>query len=356
VYKSKVRLNVKKDNHFLPRMYLKNWCNEDGKVLQYKNLVPHENVPFWKCFYPAAVGYSHYLYVDTKAGHANDALEEWFDIQFESPAKSAISKVIVNTKLTKSDYVKLINFVAAQDVRTPKRYFEHMERSNQSALNKIVENVVREGKCKIPPDFKPDGIPCYHNEQPIKIVIEEDADKLIVKASRLSGRASWLWSIKHVLTTVAEELHKNRWTILHPADGMNWITSDNPVLRLNYNNESNYNFNGGWRNEGSEIMLPLGPRHLLYTQVGKSSLLLRGTKLSAKQTLGINRLIAENSYRFVISNKPVEDIQTFTPRTVDKQKVDQEKENWDNWNNNHMVAESSFYGEQMLDKGVKSDA
>ncbi|EGQ8808859.1 hypothetical protein DLH87_25135 [Vibrio parahaemolyticus] len=342
-------LSVKKDNHFLPQMYLKNWCNEQDKVFQYRKIVQHENVPIWKDYHPSAIGYSQYLYVNTQNGNPDDVLENWFDSNYEFPAKNSIDRVIRNEKLSRDDYKLLANFVALQDLRTPKRYFEHLERSDEKALSDIVEDVVNDVKSKIPPDFKPDGKARYHDSLPIKVEIEEDGnDAFIVKVTWLAGRASWLWSIKHVLTTVAEQLHQNSWTILHPANGMSWLTSDNPVVRLNYENEKSYDFNGGWANPNSEVFLPLGPRHLLYTQVGVSPPILRGTKLTVEQTRNINRMIAENCHNFVVSHEKRDDVELLIPRVVDKEKVETEKEHWKNWHLNHRDAELVFYGDKYV--------
>ncbi|TOO91867.1 hypothetical protein CGH27_26115, partial [Vibrio parahaemolyticus] len=79
-------------------------------------------------------------------------------------------------------------------------------------------------------------------------IIDNAKGEFVVKVTSLAGRASWLWSIKHVLTTVADQLHRNKWTILFPTEGMSWYTSDNPVVRLNYEDSKNYDFNGGWAN------------------------------------------------------------------------------------------------------------
>lgn len=37
-----------RDNHFIPRMYLKPWETPDGKIWTYRILVQHENVPIWQ--------------------------------------------------------------------------------------------------------------------------------------------------------------------------------------------------------------------------------------------------------------------------------------------------------------------
>ena len=42
------------------------------------------------------------------------------------------------------------------------------------------------------------------------------------------------------------KLLKHRWTILHAPPGISWPTSDNPLIKLNYQDSSNYDTEGGW--------------------------------------------------------------------------------------------------------------
>ena len=63
-----------------------------------------------------------------------------------------------------------------------------------------------------------------------------------IGAEMLRGRQLWLWTIKRALTQPVKVLQQHRWTIMKPAKGYKWITSDDPVMRLNYNNLSDYKF------------------------------------------------------------------------------------------------------------------
>jgi len=83
-----------------------------------------------------------------------------------------------------------------------------------------------------------------------------------------SGRHLWLETVRNFMENGAKVLVTHRGRIAEPFGDLQWPLPDHPVLRLNWNSESDYNFGGGWNLPGTEIMTPLSPRHLLYVKVG----------------------------------------------------------------------------------------
>jgi len=157
----------------------------------------------------------------------------------------------------------------------------------------------------------------------------------------LNGRSMWLWKIRHVLEKTAKVLYNHKWTILRPPEGYTWFTSDNPVVRLNYLSYDNYNFNGGWGNPGTEIVFPLGPHHLLYTQIGKRPP-MRGTRVSTAMAEMVQRIIAEHAHRYIFSEKLDDEVARLRPRIVDSAAFHYEKEHWDKWHYQQTEAEREF--------------
>lgn len=283
-----------RDNHYVSQGYLKRWESSPGKVWVYRSLVSHQNVPLWTEKNIRGMAHHQHLYTRKIAGEESDEIEKWFSQEYESPAEEAIQKAVTDQRLTPSDWKKLVRFLAMQDVRTPARLVEHLKSSVEST-QKILEDTLKEllaileankkSGGKIPlPEAPSAGFP-LPSGFPLRVTTEvkEGEEFVTLKAETAIGRASWIWSIQYLLTKTANILHGHKWTIMHPAKGMSWFTSDKPVVKLNYYAAGKCDFGGGWGKNGSELFLPLGPQHLLYTRIGHRAP-VRGTQFSIEQT------------------------------------------------------------------------
>lgn len=332
---------LKKDNHFIPQMYLKNW-SEDRHVYVYKKIVEHQKVPLWKKLSLKGIGYTQYLYVNTTNGQEDDFLEEWFDKLYESPAEKSLSKVISGKKLTQTDYANLIRFLALQDLRTPKKYIEQLAKLNNDDFTKILEGVLSKLDEKTThKDLEIKNESSFHESLPLKVSIEKLDDSMSVQAKILGGRAYWLWSIRRLLEKTAHNLHHHKWMILRPACGIDWLTGDNPVVKLNFFDEKNYNLGGGWGSKGTDIFMPLSPKHLLFTCVGEKRR-PREKTMSREQTMLINKIIVENCHRYVISNAENDIVEKLHSRVICPKTVKHERIEWEKWHKEQQEAEENF--------------
>lgn len=342
----------RRKNHYVPSLYLKRWTAPGGGLWTYRILVSHANVPLWKQNHPSSVAYHTHLYTQVVGGRETDEFERWLDSEFEEPVQETIQKVEAGVRLTPNDWKRLIRFVAAQDVRTPARLEEEtkrwlqtlpymMEATLQDSVRKW-EKTVRTGEeMSQSPQISDGGLP-------LRIFIEdnESDDKMArIGAELVVGRKLWLWTIKRALTYTAQVLYKHKWTIMLPPQGMNWFTSDSPVVRLNFFNPSCYDFRGGWNSPGTEIIMPLSSQHLLYTKIGKRPPLLRGERMSVRQAELIRRIIAEHAHRLIFSVDRDPDIPRLRPRVVDPETFKHEREQWLSWHRQQSQAEKELNGE-----------
>ena len=167
---------------------------------------------------------------------------------------------------------------------------------------------------------------------------EENSVQLTTKI--VVGRSLWFYSMKYILTESKslQTLHKHKWTILNAPQRLKWFTTDDPVVRLNFQSESSYNFDGGWGSPGTEILLPLSPRHLMYTKIGATSPCERTTPSGFHARL-IRRMIAEHAYRQIYSLSEDSKIPALRPRIVNAEAVRREKVQWEEWHKSQTEAE-----------------
>ena len=332
-------------NHYVACLYLKRFSSSDlGHVFTYPILVAHHRVPMWKRNSIKGVAYHKHLYTRVISGVESDEIETWLDREFEAPAEEPLRKATAGLQLTETDWYKIVRFLAAQDVRTPSRLTEILSHANQTmrpVLQKCVEGAVQKVE-----EARRSGKPIKQSKFPnseilpihVTTEIEPGQEFGTLKAETIVGPSVWLFSIKHLLSHTADILHHHRWTILRPPDGVSWFTSDNPVLRLNFCSDQKYDFDGGWGSPGTDILLPLDPQHLLYTQIGKRPP-DHGSVVSHAHAKLIRRLVAEHAHRYIFSSSEDVEIPRLRPRTVSADMVRHEKEQWLRWNEEQVRAE-----------------
>lgn len=340
--------NLTADNHYVPDSYLKRWADSNGKVWCYRLLVPHEKVEQWKPHSPKSIAFHRHLYTRVAASGETDEFERWFSREFESPAGKALQKAVSEQTLEEADWIVLIRFLAAQDVRTPARLTERLKDWNETLQGVLDETLVesvqalaeaqRNGLHLPKPDLLEDS-----ELFPVHALIETipGEDKAQIRVEATVGRSLWLWSLRHLLSNTLHALMKHSWTILHSPPGMSWLTSDDPVVKLNYWDANNYNFGGGWANSGTEIFMPLSPTHLMYTQVGAKPP-QRGTIASAEMAAAIQRFTVEHAHRYLFGRAADSNVPVWKPRTVDSRAYRNEAEQWKAWHADQSAAERAL--------------
>lgn len=342
------RKSFSRDNHYVPRIYLKQWVTEEGGIWTYRIFVSNDNVPKWKISSTKGIAYHTHLYTRIVAGGQTDEVEQWLDREFEAPAEHVVRKVVSESRLSPEDWTRLIRFLAAQDVRTPARLSESLERWNKSLpdlMQRTLEDSVREleaakkGRKLVRQISKP-----HSDFIPFRVRTERipQSETAAVKVESVAGRGLWLYSLKHLLTETVDVLLSHKWTILRPPKGVNWYTSDDPVIKLNFYQAGKYDFKGGWGSKETEILLPISPNHLLYTKIGAAPP-RRGTIVSESLAKMIQRFIAEHAHRLIFAAIKDPEVESIRPRTVDRSLFNEEREQWKRWHEENTKAESNLY-------------
>lgn len=337
------------DNHYVSCLYLKRFAVSPGRVLTYRILVAHSHVPLWKAAAIKGVAYHSHLYTRIVAGNQTDEIEKWLNTEFETPAEEALMKATADMRLSPSDWNNLVRFLAAQDVRTPARLAENLQRwkeTLQATLDDTLEDSVRRFELAKRSGRAISPAKAANSDYiPLRVTTEiEPGEKFgRVKAEIVAGRGLWLFSMRHALTKTVDGLLNHRWSILVPPDDLTWFSSDSPVIRLNYYGDDKYDFNGGWGKPGTEIFLPLDPRHLLYTKVGDRPL-PRGSVVPHAQAKMIRRFIAEHAHRFIFAASDDSEVPKLRPRIVDADLIRREDDQWRKWHEEQTTAEQELIG------------
>jgi hypothetical protein len=338
---------ITEKNHYVPRLYLKNFTGTNGYLHRYRTLVSRDDIAPWKPLRPGGVAYQSHLYTSFAGGDESDEIERWLCKEFEDPAEEPIFKAINGLKLTKLDYTALTRFAVAQSVRTPAffvrnrpRWISEAEKQNKISLNRIKAKLEagekpREAEQNLPADVRK-----YY---PLRVSrVPSDKEGMgALKVESVVGRGTWHFAMKHLLTSTVERLTFHKWTIIHPPDEMEWFTSDDPVVLLNFRSVLDYGFEGGWGVPHTNIILPLSPQHLLFTQVGDRGP-LRGSSLDEGTSQFLRKIIAEHAFRYIFARKPLKDVEVMRRRIVDPGEVQHESQEWQRWHHEQSGFERDF--------------
>ncbi|MGV6809045.1 MAG: DUF4238 domain-containing protein [bacterium] len=335
--------NICAKNHYVPKVYLKSWINDTGKLEVYRTLVPHKNIPPWKLHSPSAIGWQEHLYTKTLAGQESDELEKWFSSKYEYPAQPVIEKVINDQRLTSEDWKILIHFLVVQNIRTPTSLLEFLQGEREilpQLLKKNMEAVAKEIANKKFQEQVPENTD--YDDLPLKLSFYPENDRYRVRAKTYSGRQSWLSLMMPFISKHLEILLHRKWTILKPAKEHHFFTSDNPVIKVNYFEGGNYKLVGNLLKPNATIMLPLSPHHIMFTDMQEKYRLLKGTRLSIFQTHEIRKLIATNAHRYIFSQHVDREVEELRPRIVDLDHYRNEKQQIENWHKQNKELELDY--------------
>lgn len=319
-----------KDNHYVPQVYLKQWAVE-GRILAYRLLVPHRKIPSWKHHSLKGIAFHQHLYTQMVGGVECDDLERWLDSEFEAPAERAIGLAITDQRLAADEWRALIRFAIAQDVRTPfalRAFLRRQGEGMQSMLDVTVNDAMTRpshGNLSVRSEKTANS-----NGFPLKVSVDKAANgEGVLRAEVIIGRAMWHWSLRHLLTNTIAEVSMKGWSIFKAANGCDWPTSDNPLIRLNYTSDAKYDFEGGWGVPNGDVMLPLSPTHILHRCAGKRSSPY-GRQLDCATSEKIRRIIIEHADTYVFSQKEFS-IDDVRERKVSLDLYNAERETWANW-------------------------
>jgi len=339
--------NFRCKNHYVPQLYLKRWALDGLRVPTYRLLVPHQNYPLWKPESLNSIPSHRHLYTRLSAGTELDDLEKWFDWEFESPAEKVFQKIDRDDRLTPDDWRVLIRFLALQDVRTPARMQKMLKRM-ETTLPELMKVTLDEAVAKAQAAADAGQIleTTKTRDEPlfpisVRSELEPNAEFGRLTVETVVGRGLWLEMIQHLLNNTINALMLHRWTIIKPPTGVQWPTSDNPVIRLNYNSPTRYDFEGGWGSKGTEILLPLSPQHLLYTRIGERPP-QRGSVTPLPFADLICRFIVENAHRYVFSLTENDFLPNIRNRHTDAEAFLREKNEWEKFHDQNVLAENAL--------------
>lgn len=322
------------DHHYVPQFLLRQFAGAPGLIWKHSFLASHSTVRTWNLVSireQAAV--NRHLYTVVEDAKEDDRIERWLEKEFETPAAEAVDRVIQGEPLKPVHYRNLARLFAAQDRRTPRAYMESMrywERESPLMLQSIGQdlnrlNVTQEDIEKVaalfPPELRPEALPLSFKQT------AENETKVNFDLGLTAGRKLWLWDLLHCLRTLGpiRALQSHQWTILRMPDGLHLPITDSPTIKLGLDNNGSRSYGGGWNSDGTVLMMPLSPSHLLFSEVGRKRP-SRDTVLPRHKAEEVIAHLVRRAFRDLYSHSPELNVDAIRKRIIDPEVFRREKQ------------------------------
>jgi len=335
-----------RNNHYIPQLYLRSWSIDTKKLWQYRLLVSNENVPLWKNTSIKEVGYHTDLYSGILNGKETDEIERFFQKEIEEPVRPVLDKIENRENLTKSNLEIIVRFLAAQYVRTPARYFRHKPIYDYlipTLLETNLRNTIRKAESalqhNLPISSSAKGSKWFpYRTETVKSL---EQGKKLVYFEVLCDRQIWFLEMEKILNDTYKCLLDHRWTFVEAATGVTFYTSDDSVLSVRNDGNGEIMGDGAWSRAGTNIIFPLSPRFLMYTEVGSEE----DDSIMQKEPLFsflFQRYIIRHAFRSIYSIRQSPLISQCRERIVDEAQFNKERNEMANWHKIQTEAEMQF--------------
>ncbi|MDU5337240.1 DUF4238 domain-containing protein [Enterococcus sp.] len=314
---------MKINNHYVPKTYLKQWA-KGTKIYEYALLVSHERVPKWKEASISRTSSVNSLYIYYDKGEMNDEMEDYFSEEFEMKYTSFINKVNTYLPFDENDNEYVAKLIASQYLRTLSgfhRIQKFIVESFPSTIEEIITDMEKENH--------ETEIFTVKNESKQNSLIPLNLDfydisqeKAALKVETYAGKSLWIFAMKHMLSSTYKVLNEISWCVYDAPTNFSWVTTDDPVIFLNYYGNEGYDFNGGWGRKNTNIIFPLSPKKLLFAQIGQVP---KASYKTATYSFAntIQKYIVEHAFSKIYSEDKNNRITKIRKRTADKKKFNE---------------------------------
>ncbi len=265
--------------HYIPRVYLKNFTNENDKVWVYDK---HEQSLKELSTKDTTLEKNLYTITDTE-GNKDFSIEKSFS-EVESATGPIISKVIKQETITLKEKAQLSLFIALLENRTVLALEENNKTSseiltwakNMRLYNGDFDHIIEKMGCS-----------------------REEAIEKIKNAKVSFNKATNLTTLIDIANTIAQNYSMMEWRMFY-AKNSNFLTSDNPLFLLPEKIDNNYGY--GILTPGVNKIIPISSKTLLC--IGDIGIIaVHGLNMGDKQRIRqLNILTYLNAKRFVIAN------------------------------------------------------
>lgn len=308
--KNKVR------QHYLPRCYLRGFCDQNEQIWTYKKLDPDKpfsnaisNTAVIKCLYSLSIQ------------GKEDELENYFATDIEGPAAEALKKLRLKKFPTTIEREKLSLFFSTLFTRTP-MHINHLNVQQNRQLN-VYARLLASNK---------DDFLSHYNELKPEIpraAAEEDRLAILQDDFTFELKDSVLMLMLQCGTEYSHFLSNMKWVLLETNEDYPFVTSDNP-LNIFHPTISGRFYQPGLAMPDTRVSIPISKylTLLLFNDVRVSDKKIIDYRTPTGKNLikNLNKQTYINSYQYVFANGNSQKlINCFVKLLEEAERLDQKK-------------------------------
>lgn len=278
-----------KRHHAVPRFYLSRFAAKDGLIwlhdlhTQSVARVSPNDAIVEKYLYSPGVG----------ENPKDDAFEKFLAEHVDGPAAPAIARFAEDGVISSDHRQRIALFLAFQELRTPR-----MRDTVSGMVTQVGERILDilvEHPENMKRTFEEMGTP----------MSDEDLGRLVegVKSGGIKIEATkmaWLQSAA-IASEIASMLESMPWTVVEAPSGVEFLTSDSPIVKVVTDPTVPNHFSGGWLSPAAESTFALDPSHMLVIKPDGTEGRFGVRKAWCKD---VNSRLISHARRFVVSRSP----------------------------------------------------
>ncbi|MBR3158802.1 MAG: DUF4238 domain-containing protein [Atopobiaceae bacterium] len=331
----------KRDNHYVPQAYLRQWSNNGNTVWTYDTVVRDKRQNAWRS--KSVRGVAHWLDFYTQVcddGTIDDSIEVLFGENYELKASNVLKKVRENEALTSEDMSALIDFAILQMVRTPAAYLNNRTAMGLAFFSAASKTANKFLELERDPNFNENTPALVEALQPncppfpqweFSITMDESTGDYTY--SMPMGRKNYLASIGHVLNgEMGKRIRSYRWNVIKMPEGTTLPTCDNPFVRADLRGLDQGKKVHHDLSQCTNCFMPLTPKHLLCADSDADQPIAARLAEDDELLELVNALIVQNALRYVYDCKRSSWIEKLRPRRVDPEYCNRMDDAMRRWN------------------------
>lgn len=275
-----------KRHHAVPRFYLERFAKDDGLIwLHNVETVTAVRVN------PKDAIVEKYLY-SPEVGETpkDDSFEKFLAERIEGPAAPCLERLANGEEISSDERQRIALFIAYQEYRS--QHMRDIVRDFVTDIARDFIDVSLQNRDYMKSAFEKMGKPMSDDDL-TKMTEAWNSGGVAVEATKIA----WLKSSK-ISTDTAKMLYKMPWLIAEAPDGVEFLTSDTPVVKVLTDRRVPDRFAGGWLSPSAESTFALDPRTILIIRPDGNEGRIEAPRPWCKDVN--SRLIAQ-SRRFVVS-------------------------------------------------------